>query len=120
MRISDWSSDVCPSDLPTFRIAWPVIATVAAASLILTVVIARLALAVHRRGVVSGREEMIGAPAVVESWRGASGHVLAHGERWKAHGQQPFKKGEQVRIKALHDLILEVEPEPSSQPPLQG
>src|SRR3546814_14974129 len=59
--------------IPTFRVAWPVIAVVAAASLALTVVIAHLALAVHRRGVVSGREEMIGAPAVVESWRGASG-----------------------------------------------
>src|SRR3546814_10134276 len=103
------------TSIPTFRIAWPVIATVAAASLILTVVIARLALAVHRRGVVSGREEMIGAPAVVESWRGSSGHVIAHGERWQAHGHQPIKQGEQVSIKVLHALLLEVEAEQSSQ-----
>src|SRR3546814_16904740 len=75
--------------IPTFRIAWPVIATVAAASLILTVVIARLALAVHRRGVVIGRAEIFGDPSVVASCRGARGHVLAHGARWKAQGQQP-------------------------------
>src|SRR3546814_16108677 len=49
------------TDVPQFQISWPAIASVAIASLALTVVIARLALVSRRRKIFSGREEMIGA-----------------------------------------------------------
>src|SRR3546814_19391436 len=48
------------TDVPQFQINWPAIASVAIASLALTVVIARLALVSRRRKNVSDRAEMIG------------------------------------------------------------
>src|SRR3546814_16363459 len=101
LRISDWSSDVCSSDLvafmlggailidtdvPQFQISWPAIASVAIASLALTVVIARLALVSRRRKIFSGREAMIGASGPVLDWNNGTGPVFAHGESWQAAG----------------------------------
>ncbi len=109
------------TDVSAFRVAWPVIGSVALASLAMIVTIARLALTARRRGVVSGREQMIGAPAVVESWSGGTGQVFAHGERWTAKGGQAFRKGQHVRVKMLHGLTLEVEPAPPpASPPREG
>src|SRR3546814_12065284 len=56
------------TDVPQFQINWPAIASVAIASLALTVVIARLALVSRRRKIVSGRDEMIGANGTVLDW----------------------------------------------------
>src|SRR3546814_7707259 len=63
------------TDVPQFQINWPAIASVAIASLALTVVIARLALVSRRRKIVSGREEMIGANGTVLDWNNGTGHV---------------------------------------------
>src|SRR3546814_13485381 len=69
------------------------IASVAIASLALTVVIARLALVSRRRKIVSGREEMIGANGTVLDWNNGTGHVFAHGERWQAAGVADLTAG---------------------------
>lgn len=98
------------TDLPQFRITWPVLGAVALASLAMTIVIARLAFSSRRRKIVSGREQMIGSVASVVDWRGGTGHVFVHGERWKAIGAAEFKVGAKVRIAAMNGLVLSVEP----------
>src|SRR3546814_7706313 len=85
MRISDWSSDVCSSDL------------LAVVSLGLVLFAGRLALSTRRSRVVSGREEMIGSIAVVQDWSDGQGHVFVHGERWNAVSATPLDTGERVR-----------------------
>lgn len=99
------------TDLPDFEVSKPTVVGIAAISLGLTVVIARLAITSHRRGVVSGREEMIGASGQVLEWSGPSGYVLSHGERWKAVSVAPLAPGRRVRVVALDGLTLKVEPE---------
>lgn len=100
------------TDIPDFRISWSVMASVAALSLLLTFLAARLALLSRRHRIVSGREEMIGLRGVVDDWGAGTGYVLAHGERWKATGPETLDKGRRVRVTALHGLTLHVEPDP--------
>ncbi len=98
-------------EAPGFAISWPVIAGIAATSLAFTLLIARLAFTSHGHKVVTGREEMLGAGADVLDWAGASGHVLVHGERWKAVCDSPLAPGRRVRVAGMDGLTLRVEPE---------
>ncbi|HEX7008122.1 MAG TPA: nodulation protein NfeD [Alphaproteobacteria bacterium] len=99
------------TDVPAFEVSWPVMAAVAALGLVLTLTVMRLAISSHRRAVVSGREDMIGASARVESWSGNTGYVLTHGERWKAVSAVPLAPGRRARIVGIDGLTLRVEPE---------
>lgn len=100
------------ADVPAFRIAWQVIAGLTIVSLAVVIVAVRAALRSRRRGVVSGREQMVGARGVVQDWSGRHGHVFVHGERWNAVGNAPMVPGAEVRVTALNGLLLHVEPEP--------
>ncbi|MDP9422977.1 MAG: nodulation protein NfeD [Pseudomonadota bacterium] len=101
------------TDVPPFRISWPVLAGVAVASLGATVLIARLALTSRRREVVSGREELIGSRGTVIDWNEGRGHVFVHSERWRAKGVELLRPGEAVCVIALDGLTLQVEPDPA-------
>src|SRR3546814_14460522 len=61
------------TDMPQFRLAWPVIGGLAVVSLGLVLFAGRLALSTRRSRVVSGREEMIGSIAVVQDWSDGQG-----------------------------------------------
>jgi membrane-bound serine protease (ClpP class) len=99
------------TDVPQFQIGWPVIAVVAALSIGMAAVIGRLAVTAHRRKVVSGREELIGALGTVLDWDGGQGHVFVHSERWRATGVGRLQARDRVRVVAVEDLTLEVEPD---------
>ncbi|WP_157017011.1 NfeD family protein [Mesorhizobium xinjiangense] len=96
------------TDVPGFEISWVIIAGVGVTSLTLSLLVAGLAVTSHRRGVATGREEMIGAEAVVLNWSGGAGQVRTHGEQWKAVGAQTFAEGETVRVAGLDGLTLQV------------
>lgn len=96
------------TEVPGLELAWPVIGTVAATSLLLSLLVAWFALTSSRRKVASGREQMIGAPGEVLSWSDGSGLVHIHGERWSAVGAGPFRPGQIVRVTALEGLTLHV------------
>jgi membrane-bound serine protease (ClpP class) len=97
------------TDIPYFRLSLPVIIGVAAIGLLFSFLAARLALLSRRHKIVSGREEMIGMRGIVDDWNGGAGHVLAHGERWKAIGPAYLGEGLDVRVVGLHGLTLQVE-----------
>lgn len=103
------------TDVPEFRIAWPLIAGLAGLSLAVILLIGRLAFAARRSRVVSGREEMIGTCGVVQDWRGGRGHVFAHGERWNASGAGPLKAGARVRVLGFDGLTLRVDRDEPTQ-----
>ncbi|MFA7584896.1 MAG: nodulation protein NfeD [Novosphingobium sp.] len=98
------------TDVPQFRVALPVLAAVAVASLGATLLTMRLALRSRRSSVATGREEMIGATGSVLDWQGKGGHVRVHGERWNALAASELHAGQQVRIIRLQGLTVEVEP----------
>ncbi|WP_407866035.1 NfeD family protein [Phyllobacterium phragmitis] len=98
------------TEIPGFRLSWPVVGGVALMSLALSLLVVRMAVASHRRPVVTGTEQMMGAHGEVLDWRGQSGHVLAHGERWSAVSAAPLKKGQKVSVAGIEGLVLKVEP----------
>lgn len=98
------------TDIPELGISVPLVAAVAVAALALTLVVVRLAIRSHRRGVVSGNEELLGAPAEVLEWSGTRGHVWLHGERWQARADAPLRPGQPVRVRGVSGLKVTVEP----------
>jgi len=102
---------------PGVSVSLPLIAGLAAVSLAFSLVVLRLALTARRRRVVTGREEMIGCPGVVQDWNDGVGHVFAHSERWRAVSKWPLAPGDRVRTVAVKDLTLTVKPEEAGDPP---
>jgi membrane-bound serine protease (ClpP class) len=100
------------SALPAFRLAWPVIIGVTAATGGFLLWVVSAALGAHRRPVTTGREDMIGAKALVLDWNGLEGHVHLEGERWQARGAAAFAPGQTVAVTAIDGLVLSVEPIP--------
>ena len=55
-----------------------------------------------------GARAMSGLSAEVLDWSGNEGHVLAHGERWRARSAEVFKPGDVVEVANIVDLTLVV------------
>ncbi|WP_163263885.1 NfeD family protein [Chelativorans alearense] len=96
------------TEVPGFGLSWEVVGAVAAASLGMTLLIVRLAWSSRRRAVVTGEQGMIGAVGQVRNWNGREGHVLVHGERWKAVSPTPLQVGAVVRVTDIKGLTLKV------------
>ncbi|OCP38454.1 NfeD family protein [Ensifer sp. LC163] len=96
------------TETPGLQVSWPVLAGLGIASLGFSALVGRLAFGSRRRAVVTGGEQMIGIPGKVDSWTGASGYVIAHGERWQAVSSQALDAGENVKVIGRNGLTLEV------------
>ncbi|MGE6786118.1 NfeD family protein [Ensifer adhaerens] len=96
------------TDTPGLEVSWSVLAALAAASLGFSLLVARLAFSSRHHAVVTGGEQMIGLAGKVESWTGAAGYVIAHGERWQAVSAETLSKGEAVKVIGRNGLTLEV------------
>ncbi|WP_312364193.1 nodulation protein NfeD [Ensifer sp.] len=95
-------------ETPGLRVSLPVLIGLGVASLGFSLLVGRLAFASRRRAVVTGGEQMIGIAGKVDSWSGASGYVIAHGERWQAVSSQALDVGETVRVVGRNGLTLDV------------
>jgi membrane-bound serine protease (ClpP class) len=92
-------------------ISLPLIIAVALVSVAFFLIAVRAVLAAHRKPVVSGSEQLVGASGeVLDDFEG-SGFIHIHGETWQARSTVPLKRGSRVRVKSLDGLILSVEPE---------
>ena len=100
------------SEVPGLETSIPMLAAVVVAALAFTMLIARMAVTSHKRGVTTGSHDLLRAKAQVQDWVGDSGHVLVHGERWNArHDGPPLTPGAAVRIIEIDGLTLHVTPE---------
>jgi membrane-bound serine protease (ClpP class) len=63
----------------------------------------------RRLHVSTGREAMVGAPAVALEDFAGQGHVRAFSENWLARSEQPVRKGDKLRITGLDGLVLNVQ-----------
>ncbi|WP_232229780.1 NfeD family protein [Polaromonas glacialis] len=96
-------------DIPGAGVPLPLIIGLAAASAAFFLLGGRMALTARRRPVVSGREEMTGAPGEVLAVEAdGTAWALVHGERWKVTSSDPLAPGQRVRVLALRGLTLEV------------
>ena len=97
-------------DIPGFGISLTFIvgATAAASGLILLT--GSMLMKSRRRPVVSGREEMIGSIGEVTGIDSDGLWIRVHSENWRATCGQPLAVGARVRVTALDNLILTVEP----------
>jgi membrane-bound serine protease (ClpP class) len=102
------------TEVPGFQISWAVIGAVTLTSLTLTLLVGRLAISAYRRRVATGMEQMAGARGEVQDWQDGTGHVLAHGERWKAVSAVSLREGQLVRVTGMDGLVLSVEPDTDS------
>jgi membrane-bound serine protease (ClpP class) len=99
------------TDIPGFGIPLALVGGLAATSALFLLFVVGAALKAHRRPVVSGREELVGAAGVVLEDFEREGWARVHSENWRVRAAAPLKAGQRVRVAAMRDLLLEVVPE---------
>lgn len=100
------------SDVPGFRVAWQLIATMGFAGSLLLLGIVSFAVRARRRPVMSGREALLREPAEAVEGFERHGLVRVRGELWNAVSHAPVRSGQRLRIVRVDGLTLEVEPAP--------
>ena len=103
------------TDVPGFALPWPLIAAIAFLSALFIVIVVGMAMRARKRPVVSGSEEMIGAPGEVIEDFSQEGWALIHSENWKVRSPVPLKRGQKVRVTAINGLVLEVAPDSNAK-----
>ncbi len=99
------------TDAPGFGISWQVVGGVSLTAASLLLLMMWMLARSQRRPVVTGEEEMIGSRARVVDWHGQEGRVHVHGEVWRARGPAGLAPGQEVEVKAIEGLTLEVTPD---------
>jgi len=77
---------------------------------LITFFLMSIALRARRNKVVTGAQGMIGEVALAKTQLAPAGKVFIRGELWDAISSTPVEPGDQVRVRSVNDLTLEVEP----------
>src|SRR5436190_10770792 len=97
------------TNLPGLDIPLALIAGVAAASAGFLIFVLGMLVRGRKHPVVSGREHMIGASGeALEDFEG-EGWARVRGESWRVRTAGPVRRGERLRVTAMHGLVLTVE-----------
>ncbi len=64
----------------------------------------------RKRGAVSGRESIVGGTGTATAAFSGNGYVWVAGESWAAHSDSPIEKDQEIRVRAMRGLVLDVEP----------
>lgn len=99
------------TEAPGFGLSIPLVLTFALTSALLLFVIIGLAVKSHRRPVVSGSEELIGAVGQAVSGFPGAGSIHLHGEVWSARSDFSIPSGAPVRVTGRDGLTLLVVPQ---------
>jgi len=96
--------------IPQMRIR-PVTAIAVSISFgLITIFLLNIALRARRGKVVTGEKGLIGETGTAQTSLRPEGKVFVHGEIWNAYSPTGADPGQTVRVTAIHDLILTVEP----------
>jgi membrane-bound serine protease (ClpP class) len=107
-------------EVPGLGVPLPLLFGLAASSAALVLLGGRMALRARRAPVVSGREEMLGAPGRVLEVGAGEAWVQVRGERWAARSDVPLATGQGVQVCGIDGLTLQVRPtvsDPPGEPP---
>lgn len=77
---------------------------------LITAFLMSIAWRAHRNKIVTGSQGIIGEVGIAQTDLLPNGKVFVHGELWNAHAVKPLRSGSPVRVVAIHQLDLEVEP----------
>ena len=83
---------------------------------LITMFLVDIAVRARRNKVVTGERGLIGEIGVAQTLLRPDGKVFVHGEIWNAHSSVPIDPGSTVRVTAVHDLTLTVEPATAGVP----
>jgi len=98
------------SDIPGMQIARSLIFGIALAASLSLLLLVYLLMKLRRRPAVSGTDSMLNQLAEALEDFERDGVVFINGERWNAHSEVPVRKGDKVRIKNIHGLVVDVTP----------
>jgi membrane-bound serine protease (ClpP class) len=87
---------------------WAIVSIAGSAALIMAV-LTTLVVRVFRLKPTTGSVGLVGERGTALSDVAPDGRVFVHGEYWNAHAVQPIRKGAQVRVTRVQDLVLDVE-----------
>jgi membrane-bound serine protease (ClpP class) len=77
---------------------------------LITAFLMSIAWRARRNKIVTGSQGLVGELGVASTELAPTGKVFVHGELWNAHASQPVPSGGKVRVVAIHQFDLEVEP----------
>jgi len=101
------------SDIPGFGISIAFVISVAVIAALLIIWLVSYVLKLRRRGVVSGRESIVGGIGTAMLDFDGEGKVWLEGEAWSARSTMPIEKDQEVVVIALDGLVLDVNPAPA-------
>jgi len=99
-----------PETAAGFAVPLPFVVTLALVSATIVFAIVALAMRARRRPVVSGREEIIGAPGIVLDNLQTEGWARVHGESWRVVSSVPLLRDQRIRVTRIDGLTLSVVP----------
>jgi len=83
---------------------------------LLTIFLVNIAVRARRNKVVTGEKGLIGEVGIARTQLRPEGKVFVHGELWNAYCAVGVEPDTSVRITAVHDLVLTVEPVTAGAP----
>ena len=96
--------------IPGFGISITFVVALAAAFALAFIWLMNYLLKLRRRGAVSGRESIVGGIGTATADFFGDGKIWLEGEAWAAHSDVAIEKNQEVIVRAMDGLILEVEP----------
>ena len=98
------------SGVPGFGISYAFVTGTALIFAVMLIWLLTYLLKLRRRGAVSGMEAAVGAVGVAMEDFSNEGKVWLDGEAWQAHSSVPVTRDEEVVVRSVEGLLLEVEP----------
>jgi len=98
------------SGIPGFGISLTFVITIAILAALLVIWMVGFILKLRRRGAVSGSGSIIGGVGTAMSDFSGEGKIWLEGESWAARSQTPVTKDQEVVVKKMIGLTLEIEP----------
>ncbi|MGB5626926.1 MAG: nodulation protein NfeD [Woeseiaceae bacterium] len=105
------------SEIPGFGISLTFVIGIALIFALLIIWMLGYLVKLRRRGAVSGVESIVGGIATATEDFSGVGMVWLEGESWHARSSVPISKNQQVVVRAMDGLILDVEPVASAVNP---
>ena len=95
-------------EVPGYRVPYALIGGFAFATAVFLALVMGVLVKSRRRPVVTGREELLGSTGEVLDDFAGEGWAHLHGETWRVRSREPLRKGERVKVTAMHGLTLDV------------
>ena len=103
------------TDVPGYDIPWTLIGGLTAGSAAFMLLVLGMAVKARRRPVMSGSEELVGAPGEIVEHSEGEWWARVHSELWRVRSGAPLRRHLKVRVTGRDGLTLIVEPEQQEQ-----